>query len=92
MIVYLSDAAEKHHGSCVEWPFVLLGGLGSRLKKQIGGRYLQFPGYGETGHRTIATLYNTFMHAVGNEQDKFGRFDLSLEESKQRGPLTELMS
>ncbi|MFT5527334.1 MAG: hypothetical protein ACI9HK_005316 [Pirellulaceae bacterium] len=92
LIVYLSDAAEKHHGSCIEWPFVLLGGLGGRLKQSKGGRYLQYPGYGKPGHHTIANLYNTLMFTASRPHEKFGRFDLNLDEAKQRGPLSELLT
>lgn len=87
LIIYLSDAAEKHHGSCLEWPFILLGGLAGR-----GGRYLQYPGYGAEGHRTIANLYNTLMHEAGKPQDQFGRLDVNLTKDLQRGPLPELMT
>ena len=88
LIVYLSDAAEKHHGSCREWPFLLLGGLAGKQ----GGRYLQYPGYETNGHHTIGTLYSTFMHLAGKPQDQFGRFDVNLPEALQKGPLTELLS
>ena len=91
LIVYLSDAAEKHHGSCIEWPFVLLGGLGDQFKQSANGRYLQYTGYGKPGHRTIACLYNSLLHAAGQPRDVFGRFDLNLDESQQRGPLSELL-
>ncbi len=62
-IVYLSDAAEGHHSRCWEWPFVVLGNLGGRLKTD--GRYLCYPKYGEPGHRTVANLYTSFLHAAG---------------------------
>ena len=91
LIVYLSDAAEKHHGSCIEWPFLLVGGLRGKLRTTNGGRYLQFPEYGKSGHRTIANLYLTFLHAAGHPQDEFGTLDLSLDKSSQRGPLAELL-
>ncbi|MEM7234596.1 MAG: hypothetical protein AAF517_20625, partial [Planctomycetota bacterium] len=90
LIVYMSDAAERHHASCFDWPFVLLGGLGDRWR--AGGRYLQFPGYESAGHHTIATLYSTLMHAVGQPKDQFGRLDVSLDAAKQTGPLSELLS
>ena len=92
LIVYLSDAAEKHHGSCIEWPFLLLGGLGARWRRPAGGRYLQYPGYGKTNHHTIANFYNTLLHVVGQPQDQFGRFDLNLDPATQRGPLAELLA
>jgi hypothetical protein len=89
LIVYFSDAGEKHHASSVEWPFVLIGGLGGRIKTT--GRYLQFPAYERPGHHTIANLYNTFAHATGIEQDEFGQMDLNLPVSMQTGPLAELV-
>ena len=92
LIVYFSDAAEKHHGSCTEWPFVMLGGLGEGLKYQAGGRYIQYPGYGSAGNKTIANFYNTLMHAVGQPQDEFGRMDLNMPKEAQRGPLVELLT
>lgn len=92
LIVYLSDSAEKHHGSCLEWPFVLLGGLGERFRPQVGGRYLQYPGYGKEGHRTIANFYLTLLQAVGQVQEQFGRLDLNLDPAWQRGPLAELLT
>ena len=89
LIVYFSDAGEKHHASSSEWPFVLVGGLNGRLKTT--GRYLQFPGYQKSGHHTIAQLYNTLAHAVGLQQDTFGQLDSNLDEASQQGPLSELL-
>ncbi len=58
---------------------------------ESGGRYLQYPGYGKQGHRTIGNLYNTLMHAAGKPQDEFGQLDVNLDASLQRGPLPELL-
>ena len=90
LIVYFSDAGEKHHASCSEWPFVLLGGLHGKIKAT--GRYIQYPSYQKAGHHTISNLYNTFAHAVGIAQDRFGQFDLDLDEAMQTGPLSELLA
>ena len=89
LIMYFSDAAEKHHASCHQWPFILLGGLGGRLK--TGSRYLQFPSHGRSGHRTIATLHNTIAHAVGISQNRVGQLDPNLDEASQTGPIAELL-
>ncbi len=89
LIVYFSDAGEKHHASSTQWPYVLVGGLGRRLNTQ--GRYLQYPSYQKPGHHTIANLYNTFANAVGLQQETFGQLDMNLEEEAQRGPLNELL-
>ena len=90
MIVYFSDAGEKHHASTTQWPFVLVGGLGNRL--QTTGRYLQYPSYQKPGHHTIANLYNTLAHAVGIQQDSFGQLDMNLDAQSQHGSfLPELL-
>ncbi len=57
LIVYLSDAAETHHGSCIEWPFVLLGGLAPGG----GNDYLQYTEQQQSDHYIIVNLYNSFM-------------------------------
>jgi hypothetical protein len=88
-IVYLSDAGDGHHAANWEYPMVILGDLGGRLK--TGGRYLEFPHYGRPGHRTIASLYCTLLHAAGTPRDKFGVPDQDLDVSMQTGPLTELL-
>lgn len=94
LIVYLSDAAEGHHSRCWEWPFVVIGDLGGRLKsgEKGSGRFLGFPRYGNPGHRTINGLYNTFLHAAGAPRDDFGHEDIGLKDLDQSGPLGELLS
>lgn len=89
LVVYLSDSAEGHHPVCQEWPFILIGDLGGRL--QLGDRYLRYPWYGKPGHRTIASLYLSLLHAVGDRRDSFGIQDLAIADLNQSGPLTELM-
>ncbi len=89
LFVYLSDAAESHHSRCWEWPFVLIGDLGGKLKT---GRYLSYPNYGLPGHRTFNSLYNTFLHAAGKPTDDFGQEDPMLKDLDQSGPLAELFA
>lgn len=90
VIVYLSDAAEAHHSRCWEWPFVVLGDLGGALKTR--GRFLCYPAYGEPGHRTVANLYTTFLHAAGDRAERFGVADPNLSHLDQDGPLSEIMA
>ncbi|MFN4261620.1 MAG: DUF1552 domain-containing protein [Gemmataceae bacterium] len=91
LIVFLSDAAEAHHSTCVNWPIVLLGGrLGGRLR--AGGRYLDFPSYGQNGHRTVANLYTALLQTVGVRRARFGFPDLNLRDINQDGPLTEILA
>jgi len=90
LIVYLSDSGEGHHPSLYEWPVVLIGTLGGRLK--TGGRYLQFPAYGTKNHRTTANLFLTLLHAAGAPREKFGVADLGLKDLDTKGPIAELLS
>ena len=89
VIVYLSDSAESHHSRCDQWPMVILGDGGGRLK--LGNRYLCYPKYGAKGHRTIANMYTTFLHAAGVEREHFGMQDPMLKDLDQTGPLHELV-
>jgi len=90
LIVYLSDSGESHHPNLLEWPVVLIGGLGGKLK--TAGRYLQFPAYGTKAHRTMANLYCSLLHAAGKPRDKFGVPDPKLKDIDQTGTVAELLS
>ncbi len=90
LIVYLSDSGESHHPSLREWPVVLLGNLGGKLK--TNGRYLEFPCYESKNHRTMASLYCTLLHAAGKPRDKFGIPDPAYKLSEQSGVVKELLA
>lgn len=79
MIVFLSDSGDAHHGTCFEWPYVVLGGGGGRLK--LAGRYLRYPEYGKAGCRTIGDWWTTILNAHGNPIPYFGNEDLVLKKS-----------
>ena len=89
VIVYLSDGAEGHHSRCWEWPFVILGNAGGKLKS---GRYVDYPGYGQLGHRTTANLYVTLLNLAGSKAERFGMADPNLKDLDQTGPLSELLT
>jgi len=89
VIVFLSDSAEAHHSSCHEWPMVVLGTLGGRLKS---GRYLEYPHYGRPGNRTVANWYLTLLEAAGAPRPSFGVQDPSMDPQDQKGPLKELLA
>ncbi len=89
VIVYLSDGAEGHHSRCWEWPFVMLGNAGGKLK---AGRYVDYPGYAQLGHRTTANLYTTLLNVAGSNVARFGMADPNLKDLDQTGPLTELLA
>jgi hypothetical protein len=89
VIVYLSDGAEGHHSRCWEWPMVVMGNLGGKLKT---GRYLDYPGYGQKGHRTTANLYVTLLQLAGANRESFGMADPNLKDLDLHGPLVELLA
>jgi hypothetical protein len=89
VIVYLSDAAESHHSRCWQWPMVVIGDMGGKLK---AGRYIDYPSYGKPGHRTTANMYLTLLHLAGAPRDTFGMADPELKDLDQTGPLDELLA
>jgi len=90
VIVYLSDSGDGHHPQLFEWPMVLIGNLGGRLR--TGGRYLQFPRYQTAAHRTTANLFLTLLHAAGAPRESFGVADPGLRDIDPIGPLAELLA
>ena len=62
LIVYTSDAANSHHSSGKNWPFVLLGN---------GGGHFKTGQFAHCGGRPINDLYATFLRGVGAPVDRF---------------------
>ena len=91
MIIYMSDAGEKHHSSLNDWPMVVIGGCGGKLS--IPGHFVQYPEYGKTGHKTICNWWTTVLNAYGDPVEHFGNLDLELRKNglPQQGSLNELM-
>ncbi len=91
-IIYLSDSGNEHHGNLNEWPMLVLGGCGGRLKSV--GRYMQFPTYGQKGHYTIGNWYTTLLNAYGNPIKHYGNLDLTLQKNSvpQTGAISELLA
>jgi hypothetical protein len=90
--VYISDSGNKHHGTLEEWPIVTLGGCGGQLK--IPGRYIRFPGYGATNHKTIGNWWTSVLNAYGDPIPHYGDFDPILMSGglDQKGQIAELMA
>ena len=94
VLVFTSDSANTQHCVGSNWPFVLVGDLGGRLK---AGQYVSYPltGGGEqpvvsaTSNPAINALYCTLLHAAGKPRDRFNAGQASPE---QCGPLTELLA
>lgn len=88
VIVYTSDAAETHHSSGNEWPFVLIGDLGGKLRT---GRFIEYPAFGDQGNRSINALYCSLLHAAGRPREHFN-LEGPTKEVDARGPLDELLA
>ncbi len=90
--IYFSDVGDKHHASNREWPYIVLGNMGGKLKS--AGRYIQYPSKGQPGHHTIANWWLSLLHAAGNPRNDFGVKDKAefIPIADQRGPLKELVS
>ena len=57
--------------------FVLLGGMGKKLKT---GRYVEYPKYGDKGHRTVGNFYLSMLQTAGMEtSETFGQLDSNLK-------------
>ena len=90
VIVFLSDAGAQHHTGYENMPLLVLGNLSGAFKT---GRYLHYPTYNQPGHRVLANLHMSLLHAAGAPDDSYGDKDLGLGEAiDQSGPLAELMS
>ncbi|MBL6724077.1 MAG: DUF1552 domain-containing protein [Rubripirellula sp.] len=92
IIVYTSDNAAKHHSVGIDWPMLVIGNLGGKLKSN--GRYLAYPHYGHADHRyTICNWFTTLCHLAGIPQDLFGQPDMAIGRVEdQSGPLSELLA
>jgi len=89
VVVYTSDAAEKHHSQCVEWPHVIIG---NQPNLRLDGRFLYYPENGSDEQRTLNALHNTILRAGGIEMDAFGQLVKNVPQKAQTGILPELFA
>ena len=99
LVVFMSDSAETQHSAAGNWPFVLLGNLGGRIRtnqlvlypmktREIAGGV---GAIGMAGNPTINTLYNTLLHAVGDSQPHFNLVGDDKNNPTLAGPLKVLL-
>ena len=69
LIVWTNDNGEAHHARYQRWPVVLIGGAALGLRS---GRYIRYPAKGTAGARSLADLWNTVCHLMGEPRDDFG--------------------
>jgi hypothetical protein len=105
LLVFMSDSANQQHSwKGANWPFVLVGNLGGKLKS---GQFLSYPVRAQragsdggnqtfgTAHATnpaINALYCTLLHAVGAPRDTFNRSLSAPDAPALYGPLAELLA
>lgn len=88
LFVCTSDNADYQHTSGRNWPFLLAGNIGKRLKT---GRLIEYPAYGAKGNRTINALYATLLEVAGKPRDHFN-LEGTVKEVDVPGPLSDLLS
>ena len=105
LLVFMSDSANQQHSwKGANWPFVLVGSLGGKLKT---GQFVSYPvkaqrAGGDGGNQTFGTaygtnpytnaLYATLLTAVGKPCDAFNRSPSSSEAKEAHAPLPELLN
>lgn len=104
VLVFMSDSANQQHSrKGANWPFVLVGNLGGRLK---AGQFLSYPVsmavgadarhalMGVAGHANplINALYCTLLHAIDAPRATFNRPASSTNAPALYGPLPELLT
>lgn len=84
LIVYTSNNADKQHTNGANWPFILLGNCGGRMRT---GQYTRLKG------RPINDLYTTLLHAAGAPCDRFN-MDKTIANkfASKPGPIEELLA
>lgn len=92
MLFYFPDNGETHHGTGIEWPYLVLSGRNAKLN--IAGRYVRLPYWGHEGHKTIGNWFTTILNAYGNPIKHYGDLDLGLNKFKldQTGPIQRFMA
>ncbi len=104
LLVFMSDSANQQHSwKGANWPFVLVGNLGGKLKS---GQFLSYPvskrqtwdaagkemGKAGDANPAINALYCTLLHAVGAPRDTFNRSPSAPDAPALYGPLAELLA
>ncbi len=85
LIVYSSNNADKQHTNGANWPFILLGNCGGRIKT---GQFTQMD-----GTRPVNALYTTLLHAIGAPRDRFNMDKgAAAKHDSKVGPIEELMA
>jgi hypothetical protein len=100
LVVFMSDSANRQHCNGSQWPVVLIGNLGGRLKT---GQLINYPmqakkvedewgtremGDGLPTNPTLNRLFCTLLHAAGAPRQ---HFNLLVPNLDQTGPLPELL-
>lgn len=102
LLVFTSDSANRQHTSGENWPFVLLGNLGGRIKtnqfvgyplreSKADGDSWKHLGQAPRSNPAINALYCSLLHAVGKPRETFNLAAGSKDDPAAYGALAELL-
>jgi hypothetical protein len=102
VLVFTSDSANRQHTSGENWPFVLIGNLGGRLKtnqmvsyplRERGGDAGPWASHGSapSSNPMINALYCTLLHAMGRPRETFNLAGSSRDDPAKYRALPELL-
>lgn len=102
LVVFTSDSANRQHTGGENWPFLVFGNPGGRLKT---GQLISYPmqergtkgdwnyhGAAAPENPTINALYATLLQAVGAPREHFNLSAADRDNRDQYAPLPELLS
>ena len=100
VLVFTSDSANRQHTAGENWPFVLIGNLGGRLRtNQFVGYPMRARGAGEgawdvhgnapASNPTINALYCTLLHAMSRPRETFNH--ATRDDARKYQALPELL-
>lgn len=100
VLVFTSDSANRQHTAGDNWPFVLIGNLGGRLKtnqfvgypmREIQGDAWDHYGSAPPANSTINALYCTLLHAMDRPRETFNLASGSKDDPAKYRALPELL-
>jgi hypothetical protein len=102
VLIFTSDSANRQHTAGENWPFVLIGNLGGRLKTN---HFVGYPlrergadagswdrhGNAPSSNPMINALYCTLLHAMGRPRETFNLASSSRDDPRKYRALPELL-
>jgi hypothetical protein len=86
-----AERKEKHHGTGIESPWVIMSGKNCNL--DIAGRYIRLPQHGTEDHQSLGNWYTSLLNSHGNPIHHYGDLDSTMSRKKlaQEGPIKRFL-